>query len=126
MTTYAVIRKADQAEVFRYGADAPVEWTGLEFAEYDHVEVVEPVAPPVPAPVYVWTVLDFMRRFTPQERISARTLEQSDPIAADFLDLLRQAPEVQSDSAEVAAGLGYLVQQGVLTVQRRDEILGTA
>lgn len=50
MPMYRVIRKSDQEQVYTYSADAPVEWVGFEFATHDHVEVVEPPAPP-PAPV---------------------------------------------------------------------------
>lgn len=51
MSTYAVTRKADGVEVFRYSNDVPVEWDGMPFAEYDHVllppEEVVPVVTPV-------------------------------------------------------------------------------
>lgn len=36
MTTYAVRRKSDGAEVHRYVADSPIEWLGYEFAAHDH------------------------------------------------------------------------------------------
>lgn len=50
MTTYAVIRKSGQVEVYRYADVAPVEWAGFEFATHDHIEVVEaPAEPVVPA-----------------------------------------------------------------------------
>jgi len=44
MPVYNVIRKSDGQQVYRYNADAPVEWDGMEFATHDHVEHVE-VAP---------------------------------------------------------------------------------
>lgn len=37
MTTYIVTRKSDGQEVYRYNADAPIEWSGMEFATHDHV-----------------------------------------------------------------------------------------
>lgn len=39
MTTYAVIRKADQVEVRRYVAAQPTVFDGYEFDLFDHVEV---------------------------------------------------------------------------------------
>lgn len=40
---YVVTRKADGAEVYRYSADAPIEWAGFEFALFDHTVVVDPI-----------------------------------------------------------------------------------
>lgn len=47
MPEYIVTRKTDGAEIYRYVADSPIEWHGMEFAEHDHSEVipVEVVAP---------------------------------------------------------------------------------
>lgn len=41
MPVYNVIRKSDGQQVYRYNADAPVQWDGMEFAMHDHVEYVE-------------------------------------------------------------------------------------
>ena len=43
MPVYNVINKASGEQVYRYHADAPVEWPGMEFSTHDHVEYVEPV-----------------------------------------------------------------------------------
>ena len=52
MKTFIVIRKADQATVFQYDADAAIEWGGFEFDTHDHVEQppADPPAPPPPPP----------------------------------------------------------------------------
>ena len=47
MSIYAVIRKADQVEVYRYAHTAPVEWGGMEFATHDHVVQADPPVEPV-------------------------------------------------------------------------------
>ena len=41
----AVIRKSDQVEVYRYQADAPIEWTGMEFAAHDNTIDPEETVP---------------------------------------------------------------------------------
>src|SRR5574337_39776 len=124
MTTYAVIRKSDQTEVYRYSADAPVEWNGWPWTEYDNVLVPDPIIEAPPTPVTVWEpALDFLRRFTPQERIGARVAAQTDPVMADFWDLLRMAPRVHSNDSDVQLGLGYMVQQGYLAPDRPAQIL---
>lgn len=55
MTQYAVIDKATGEEVYRYEADAPIEWNEWEFATHDHVPVVEqaPIAAREPAAPHV-------------------------------------------------------------------------
>ena len=40
MPEYIVTRKADGAEIYRYNAEAPIEWSGMEFADHDHTEFV--------------------------------------------------------------------------------------
>lgn len=126
MTTYIVTRKADGAEVYRYGAESPVEWVGFEFATHAHDPLPDPVEPGSPAPVSQWDRLDFLRRFTMAERIAIRAARVTDPILDDFFSLLETAPTVHNNDPDTLAGMGYLVQQGHITVARRDEILGVA
>lgn len=42
MNTYIVTRKADGAQVYSFSAEAPIEWQGMEFAAFDHVDQREP------------------------------------------------------------------------------------
>lgn len=123
MTTYVVTLRATGAEVYRYSAGAQIEWSGFEFATHDHVEVVEVVAPAAAAPRQEWTPVDFLRRFTPAERIGARAARKTDPILDDFYALLEQSPAIFSDDPDVQMGLGYMTQQGLLTIERMTEIL---
>ena len=48
MPEYIVTRKTDGAEIYRYNADAPIEWSGMEFADHDHVEAAPVVTEPAP------------------------------------------------------------------------------
>jgi hypothetical protein len=67
------------------------------------------------------TRFEFLSRFTVQERIAVRALAVTDPIVADFMDLLSQSGNVTHVNAR--AGLAYLVQVGAL-VQDRADIIG--
>ena len=75
-----------------------------------------------PPAVGVWSTLEFLLRFTPEERAAARSSQI--PEVQDFLDLLRAAGEVRSDHPLTQQGMGLLVAAGLLTAERRDEILG--
>lgn len=68
------------------------------------------------------TLIQFMFRLTPEERIGIRIAAASDPIAADFLGILNATPIVELDNEATIAGLGYLVTQALLTAERAAEI----
>ena len=128
MTTYAVFRRSDGAEVYRYSASAPVEWQGFEFATHDHVaqpDAPPPDLPPAPAP-QTWAQTEFLRRFTSVERIMAKRKRATDAVLDDFWTLLESSPEVHSIDTDLRLGLGYLVMIGVLTNDRMRTILGDA
>lgn len=67
--------------------------------------------------------LEFLRRFTAEERVAIRQASTTDPIIYDFLDLLYQAQEVRADDADTRAGLQYLETKGLLASGRATEIL---
>lgn len=131
MTTFAVIRKADQAEVYRYDAPAAVEWGGMEFATHDHVAQPDVVAPPPPPPAPVKiTRLAFLNRFTDAEAITIDLASQGATVnaasmrrymqkvnAAEFIDLTRP---------DTRAGVQALQSVGILAAGRAAVILDTA
>lgn len=126
MTTYAVIRTVDGAEIYRYQADAPIEWAGCEFASHQHVEVPNVVVETMPRPPVVWSQTEFLKRFEIAERIAARDRAKTDPFMDDLWGLLTSSPVVHSNDPDVVRGLGYMVQIGLLTVERRNQIIGDA
>lgn len=45
MKTFRVIRKSDGALVYQYQAETPIAWSGMGFADHDHVEDPQEIAP---------------------------------------------------------------------------------
>ena len=71
----------------------------------------------------IWTAYEFLNRFTYSERAAYRNAAKTDDLLADFMGLAQAANEIISDNPVVIQGMDYLVSIGVLTQQRRDEIL---
>jgi len=126
VANYIVTRKSDGREVYRYAADAPIEWVGFEFASHDHVEAPAVAPPPATSPVLQWGQTEFLRRFEAAERIAIRAARKTDAVLDDFFCLLESTDVVHNNDPDTVLGMGYLVQQGHLTAARRDEILGVA
>ena len=72
----------------------------------------------------VWTAYEFLNRFTYVERAAYRQAAKTDDLVADFMSLAQAAQEIISDDLTTIQGMNYLVSVGLLTQQRRDEILG--
>jgi hypothetical protein len=125
MSTFVVTRKSDQAEVYRYNADAPIEWSGMEFVTHDHApEAVDPSAPTdAPIVAMTWTKLEYLRRFTQAERIAIRGAAKVVPELEDYLQLLELASEVRSDDPDIASALAMLEGAGLIGAGRAQEIL---
>jgi len=71
----------------------------------------------------VWTAYEFLNRFTYSERAAYRQAAKTDDLVADFMSLAQAAQEIISDDPITLQGMNYLVSVGILTQQRRDEIL---
>lgn len=65
--------------------------------------------------------VDFLRRFTVQERVAIRT--SPDPVVHDFRHLLDLSERVNMAHPDTSNGIGYLVHVGLLTPERGQEIL---
>jgi hypothetical protein len=70
-----------------------------------------------------WTAYQFLLRFTAEERAAFRAAALTDANVADFQQLAQAAQEVVSDDPMTVSGMNYLVAVGLLTADRRDEIL---
>lgn len=82
-------------------------------------------ATPIPAPPAPITRLEFLRRFTAQQRIAIRQAAATDPIINDALQLLDLAQEARLDDPDTVALVGYLVLVGLITETDRAAILST-
>lgn len=71
----------------------------------------------------IWTAYEFLTRFTQQERATLRAAAATDPLVADFSQLLGAAQEVISDDPVTMQAMDYLVYAGYITNDRRSEIM---
>lgn len=138
MSIYAVIRKADQKEVYRYNADAPVAWGGMEFATHDHVLQADPPVPPAPpTPEVRITKFAFRSRFSQAEKVGIEIAALDDPAAS--MEQRAQAAALRASQDDIAVaefvnlnlaatrdGVLALEAVGLLTPGRALEILDTA
>jgi hypothetical protein len=74
--------------------------------------------------VSILTKREFLERFTLQERIGIRAIEQSDPVVGDFMTMLNISQEVDLSNDLVKQGLLYLVSINKLSTERVQEIIG--
>jgi hypothetical protein len=70
-----------------------------------------------------YTAYEFLKRFTAQERSAIRTMSQTDDVVSDFLMFAEFAQEIRTDDDVTVQGMNYLVFVGVMSEQRKDEIL---
>ena len=68
------------------------------------------------------TKLTFRRRFTLQERIAIDN--STDPVVRTLLTDLAMAEEINLDDTDLASGLAYVEQLGLIAPGRSSEILG--
>lgn len=67
--------------------------------------------------------VDFIDRFTVQERIAIRATRATDPVVDDFLDMGERRNAVLLSSPRLSAALDYMVSINLLSVSRRAEVL---
>jgi len=113
MPIFAVIRKSDQVEVYRYSADAPIEWVGFEFASHDHIEVFEAPTTPPEDPPEEWLIHvgPFYDRFG---TFKLPILASTDPyVQAVIKDTtVRKYIDLKGRRAELLQAIGLLQSKG--------------
>jgi hypothetical protein len=72
----------------------------------------------------VWSTLEFLGRFSDAEMQAIETAREHDEIVRSFYRAAMAANEIVSDDPRTAAGMDYLVAIGILTMARRNAILG--
>jgi hypothetical protein len=101
------------------------EFCGIDYS-YDENSIPRFTPPPYVPPTISWTAYEFLNRFTYQERAAYRSAASTDDLVADFMSLAQAAQEVVNTDPMTVAGMNYLVTIGLLTEQRKNEILGYA
>lgn len=71
----------------------------------------------------IYTAYQFLLLFTAEERAAFRNAAKTDELVADFMSLAQAAQEIITDDLLTVQGMGYLVYIGLLTENRKDEIL---
>ena len=126
MAEYIVTRKADGVEVYRYQSDAPVEWNGMAFATHDHT--LAPAINPDGSIEGVvvgrtLTKLEYLRRFTVDERVAIRAAAEQNAVLADYLQLMELAQDINTGDADTIAAVTMLEQAGLIAAGRAQEVL---
>ena len=126
MTIYAVTVKDTGDEIYKYHAEAPIEWGGMEFATHDHLPVVEITAGGDIEGVIVGRTMSriaFMKRFTSDERIDIREAASQSVQLNDYFELMKLADEVDTADEYTLAGVHLLEFGGLIGEGRAVEIL---
>lgn len=75
--------------------------------------------------VKTWTPLEFLSRFTDAEMENIESLRVTDAGVRTFYRMASFAQEIVSNDPRTTQGLDYLVFVGVLTEQRKEQILSS-
>ena len=120
MAEYIVYERDTGNVVYAYTADAACDFPEYPFAQYSHVvKKPEPVIPPQ----RTITKLEYLRRFTTEERVAIRAAAASNPVLDDYLRLMELAQEINLDDPDTVAAVGMLEQAGLLATGRAAEVL---
>lgn len=122
MAEYIVTRKSDGAEVLRYSAAQAQAVNGFDLFDYDHTEWT-PGAPVVERASRTMTQLEYLRRFTVEERVAIRAAAPANPVLADYLQLMELAQDINTGDPDTIAAVTMLEQAGLIALGRAQEIL---
>lgn len=127
MKSWIVTRIADGKIVYRYQAEEPVEWQGMEFATHSHTEDVQPAPEAPPPAVRHITKLAFRSRFTAAERAAITyaakqaTLQGAD--VQSYLDDTQAATFIDLNRPDTRGGVQALEAAGLIAAGRATQIL---
>ncbi len=135
MSIFAVIRKSDSTEVYRYSSDAPIEWDGMTFADFEHNLVEEPEPQPSPPPPVKprLTKLQFIDRLGDAAYMAILAMAKDSLLVEAFIKRFEMTtPDPDGTSIDLAdprtvAGVtavgAALVTQGAVSEDWADEVL---
>ena len=122
MSEYIVTRKSDGAEVLRYSAAQAQEVNGFDLVDYDHTEWTPEAQPPATANQTL-TKLEYLRRFTVEERVAIRAAAEQNAVLADYLQLMELAQYINTGDPDTIDAVQMLEQSGLIAAGRAAEIL---
>lgn len=106
------------------------EWTHAQFAAMwrgtvpcPTEEEIETAKVLIPALSAIATPLQFIERFTGEEQLSIVTAAMTTPALRLWYDKLMAAQEVVFNDPRLSAGLDALVTAGLITAERKSELL---
>jgi len=126
MTIYQVTRIEDGRDVYRYAADAPIEWDGMGFDTHTHTPITDTAPAPTQGPRRL-TKLAFIGRIGDEFAgilIAAKTNVQVE-LFVRMLDWATPDPDgtsVDLDDPRVVTALTTLESAGLLGTGRAQEI----
>jgi hypothetical protein len=97
-------------------------YTGIEWVMVAYSDPVIP-APPPPPRQSILTKLEYLRRFTQDERVAIRNAAKVNAVLEDYMALLDLAQEINLDDPDTIAGVQMLEAAGLLNAGRAQEIL---
>ena len=105
---------------YAYGADQPDHFADYPLEQYNHIRQKEVEAVPVPRTI---TKLEYLRRFTVEERVAIRAAAEQNAVLADYLQLMELAQDINTGDADTIAAVTMLEQAGLIAAGRAQEIL---
>lgn len=126
MTIYQVTRISDGVDVYRYAADAPIEWDSMGFATHTHTPIIIET-PAVPQGPRKLSKLGFIGRIG-DEFVGILTAARSNVQVEMFVRMLDWATpdpdgtSVDLDDPRVVTALDTLEAVGLLGAGRAQEI----
>lgn len=131
MKTYRVTRKSDGALVYRYQAEAPIEWSGMGFVDHDHIEELQETAPEADTRMFggrrQLTKLEFLELLGADLTSILAAAKQSIDVEAFVLMVTLATPDANGCAIDLddprMAALHQLEQSGVISAGRAEIIL---
>ena len=120
MANWVVENRITGEAVYAYGADAPDHYGTFPLEQYNHIRQKEVEAAPVPRTI---TKLEYLRRFTVEERVAIRAAAAANPVLSDYLQLMELAHEISLDDPDTVAAVQMLEQSGLIAAGRAIEVL---
>ena len=132
MKTYRVTRKTDGTLVYQYQAEAPIEWSGMSFAECDHIEEPQELPPEADTRVFGGrrrlTKLEFVALLGPAFTaiLAAAKVDVQAEAWVKMVELATPDPDTYSinlDDPRLAEGLNIFESLGVIEVGTTERVL---